>query len=112
MRKTDIDDQLLLDAVEEMERGLVDADLGGRVYKKRIALPGRGKRGSIRTLIAANKVTRWIFLYGYEKNDRDNITVAELSVWRMLARDLLECSDADLDSAQAHGQLEEVHDVQ
>jgi hypothetical protein len=28
-----------------MEKGLVDADVGGGVVKKRVALPGRGKRG-------------------------------------------------------------------
>nr|WP_263469118.1 type II toxin-antitoxin system RelE/ParE family toxin [Stenotrophomonas sp. CFS3442] len=32
-----------------MEGGLVDADLGGGIFKKRVALPGRGKRGSVRT---------------------------------------------------------------
>lgn len=55
MQKTELDDRILLDAVDEMERGLIDADLGGGVYKKRIALPGRGKRGSTRTLIATNR---------------------------------------------------------
>lgn len=28
-----------------MERGLIDADLGGNLYKQRVALPGRGKSG-------------------------------------------------------------------
>ena len=44
MRKTDLKDQDLLFAVAEMEAGLIDADLGGNVFKKRIALPGMGKR--------------------------------------------------------------------
>jgi hypothetical protein len=35
-----------------MEQGLIDADLGGGLFKKRIALPGRGKSGGARTLIA------------------------------------------------------------
>nr|WP_279028390.1 type II toxin-antitoxin system RelE/ParE family toxin [Bilophila wadsworthia] len=34
MRKTELDDQILLNAVDEMERGLIDADLRGGVYKK------------------------------------------------------------------------------
>lgn len=67
MRKTELDDQILLNAVDEMERGLIDADLGGGVYKKRIALPGRGKRGSTRTFIATNREDWWIFLTGFEK---------------------------------------------
>ena len=38
-----------------MERGLIDANLGGGIIKKRVPLPGRGKRGSARTLVATNR---------------------------------------------------------
>ena len=38
MRKTELKDQDLLIAVTEMEAGLIDADLGGNVFKKRVAL--------------------------------------------------------------------------
>lgn len=108
MRKTELDDGLLREAIEEMVRGLVNADLGGSVYKKRIALPGRGKSGSTRTLIATNKATRWIFLYGFEKNEKDNIAQNELAVWKMYAHDLLECSDARLEILKANRDLEEL----
>ena len=108
MRKTPLEDAMLRKAVEEIERGLVDADLGGGIFKKRIALPGRGKSGSTRTLIATNRMSRWIFMYGFEKNDRDNITQAELIFLQQVAHDLLECSEQALLSAMAHGELEEV----
>ena len=78
MQKIDLSDDLLLNAVDEMERGLIDADLGGGVFKKRIALPNRGKSGSVRTLIATNKNDRWFFVLGFEKNQRDNIGKIEL----------------------------------
>lgn len=45
MRKTELSDSALCVAVAEMEQGLIDADLGGGVVKKRVALPGRGKSG-------------------------------------------------------------------
>ena len=51
MRKTGLADTALCAAVDEMVRGLVDADLGGGVVKKRVPLPGRGKSGSTRTLV-------------------------------------------------------------
>ena len=51
-------------AVVEMAAGLIDADLGGRVYKKRVRLPGRGKSGGARTLIATDLGDRWFFLFG------------------------------------------------
>ena len=41
-------DEALLKAVREMEQGLIDADLGGGVIKKRIGVVGRGKRGGAR----------------------------------------------------------------
>ena len=111
MRKTQLDDAALSGAVDEMERGLVDADLGGNVYKKRVALPGRGKRGSVRTILATNRDDRWFFLYGFEKNERENITQTELTALRCLAQDLLSCPDAALEVALASGELTEIcHD--
>lgn len=109
LRKTLLTDNALLKAIGEMERGLVDADLGGDVYKKRVALPGRGKSGSTRTLIATNREDRWIFLFGFEKNDRENITQAELSYLQGAAQIFLGYSSDDLQSAIARGDFLEVH---
>jgi hypothetical protein len=58
MRKTELTNEALYDAVIEMQHGLCDASLGGNVYKKRVSLPGKGKRGSTRTLVATNKGNR------------------------------------------------------
>lgn len=109
MKKTPLKDKDLCKAIEEMMRGMVDADLGGHLYKKRVAFPGRGKRGSARTLIATNNSNRWIFLFGFKKNDKENISPAELSYLQMLAQDLLEYSDLLLDSAIVQGKIQEVN---
>jgi len=63
----------LCEAVREMNAGLFDADLGGGLLKKRIARPGEGKRGGFRTLVVTNKGGRWIFVFGFPKNERSNI---------------------------------------
>ena len=43
--KTDLSIERLCRAVEEMERGLIDANLGGGILKKRVAAPrSRQKR--------------------------------------------------------------------
>ena len=109
LRKTLLTDSALLKAIDEMEQGLVDADLGGDVYKKRVALPGRGKRGSTRTLIATNRDSRWIFMFGFEKNDRENITQAELAYLQKAAQVFLGYSDAELLLAIAREDFLEVH---
>ncbi|PSB00946.1 type II toxin-antitoxin system RelE/ParE family toxin [Merismopedia glauca] len=78
-RKEKLDDIALVKAVAEIVAGLYEADLGGGLFKKRIARSGRGKSGGYRTIVATNKSARyrWVFLYGYAKNVRDNITEVE-----------------------------------
>ena len=107
-RKASLPDDLLLRAVEEMTNGLIDADLGGVVFKKRIALPGRGKSGSAKTLLATNRDDRWIFILGFEKNERANISDKERDALSMLAKDLLGLSTEQLQKTVNEGALLEV----
>lgn len=108
MRKTELQDSSLCRSVEEITQGLLDADLGGGIVKKRVALPGRGKRGGIRTLIATNRHENWFFLFGFEKNERDNISQGELEALRKLARDLLPLEPTSLDRLVAAQALQEI----
>ncbi|WP_237449630.1 type II toxin-antitoxin system RelE/ParE family toxin [Novosphingobium silvae] len=110
MRKTELSDSALRKAVLEMAAGLIDADLGGGVMKKRIGLAGRGKRGGARTLVATNKGNRWFFVFGFEKNERDNIHDDELQALQDYAADLLKRTAAQLDEAAADGTLLEITD--
>ena len=111
MRKTDLTDKALCAAVSEMESGLIDADLGGGVVKKRVALPGRGKRGSARTLVATNKGNRWLFVFGFEKNERANISKKELEALQSIATDLLKLNSNQLDAHVYNEALREIcHD--
>jgi hypothetical protein len=59
--------EALLAAVEEMDGGLIDAELGGHVVNKRAALPGRGKRGGARTLVVYRHASLAFFVYGFTK---------------------------------------------
>jgi hypothetical protein len=108
MRKTELTDSALCAAVAEMVQGLIDADLGGGVVKKRIALAGRGKSGGARTLVATNKGTRWFFVFGFEKNDRANIAPDELEALQSLAYELLARTGSQLDHAVNERVLEEI----
>jgi len=111
LRKTDLDDAALCRAVFEMERGLIDADLGGGVLKKRVALPGRGKRGSARTLVATHQDDRWFFVFGFEKSVRANVSARELAALQALAADLLKLSSTELDRQVENDVLAEIcHD--
>lgn len=113
MRKTELTDPALCAAVLEMERGLIDADLGGGVVKKRVALPGRGKSGGVRTLVATNKGNRWFFVFGFEKAERPNVTAKELEALQKIAADLLKLTSKDIDAHVEFGELQEIcHDDQ
>ena len=63
MRKSYLTDDLLVQAVTEMYQGLIDANLGSGLFKKRIGIAGRGKRGGVRTLVATNKDDRWFCIW-------------------------------------------------
>ena len=101
-------DEALLQAVAEMMQGLVDADLGGGVVKKRIALGGQGKRGGSRTILATNKKNKWIFIFGFEKNERGNVSAKELEALQSLAKDLLGLAELKLQVYVQSGKLIEV----
>ena len=90
MRKAGMTDSDLLASVREMIRGLIDADLGRHVVKKRVGLADRGKRGGARTIVATNLEDRWYFMFGFTKNMRSNISQTELRALQDLADDLLD----------------------
>jgi len=89
MKKSELNDQDLVDAVKEMQAGLIDADLGGDIYKKRIAIGNKGKSAGVRTIVATKKNNAWFYIFGFEKNVRANISDDEKEALQFLARDLL-----------------------
>lgn len=110
MRKTELSDLALNLAIREMEQGLIDADLGGGILKKRVALPGRGKSAGSRTLVATNRGNRWIFVFGFEKSERANISPKELAALQLIAADLLKLSVVEIEFEVLNGALKEVYD--
>ncbi len=94
-----------------MSHGLIDAQLGRSIVKKRVAINGKGKRGGARTIVATKKEDRWFFVYGFNKNDQANISTKELAALTELANLLLNRTDNELDEAVAQNELVEIcHD--
>lgn len=108
--KCGLEDRDLVSAVSEMERGMINADLGGDVFKKRIALPGRGKSGSVRVIVATKKQDVWFFLYGFEKNERANINDKELKSLQKIAAEFLSMDKSGVAKAIKTNELVEVFD--
>ena len=102
-------DTALCKAVREMESGLIDADLGGFLYKKRVARPSSGKRGGYRTLLAARIGSRYVFLHGFAKSDKENITQEERDALQYTGKGYLELPTEAIAKALRTGALLEVH---
>ncbi len=105
--KEGLTDEAIQTAVAEIEHGLLDANLGGRVYKKRVGVQGRGKRGSVRTLLAFKVEEKACFMYGFAKNQRANISDKELHALKRLAAEIMAYSDEALEQALHAGELSE-----
>lgn len=101
-------DSALCKAVREIENGLFDADLGGLLYKKRIALSFGGKRGGYRTLLSLKVGVRYVFLHGFAKSAVANISQAEARALKQAGKIFLGLSGPDLKQAIAAGVLLEV----
>lgn len=105
-RKAGITDSALIAAVEEMRSGVIHAGLGGNVYKQRVPVPGQGKRGASRVIVAANLQDRWIFVHCYLKSAQANITRDEEQAFKEFARVYLNLSEETVQTAVERGILE------
>jgi hypothetical protein len=65
-------------ALEELQAGVFEANLGGHIYKKRIRFEGKGKSGSGRTIVCYKKDDKAIFIHGFAKNEKSNLSKKEL----------------------------------
>jgi hypothetical protein len=107
-RQESMPDGSLANAIREAERGLIAAQLGGSLIKLRIARSGGGKSGGYRTIIAYSAGRRAVFLFGFAKNQRDNLTSVQLADLKMVGHDLLALTERQINEAVAAGRLQEV----
>lgn len=107
-RKEGMTDAALADAVRRAEEGLVDADLGRGLIKQRVARQGAGRRGGYRTVIAYRVGERAVFIYGFAKSERDNITAADLQDLIGAGALLLDLNADAIDTLIVEGELWEV----
>ena len=103
-----ITDEELCEAVRQAASGLIDADLGGGVIKQRLRRPGQGKSGGFRSILLFRRGSKAFFVYGFAKNDRDNIRRDELRAFRKLAGEMLMLDDKALVAAMRNGTITEV----
>ena len=107
-RKEKISAEVLWEAVDRAEKGLVDADLGGGVIKQRIARPGESKSKGYRSIVLYRKGDKAFFVYGFPKSDLGNIRDDEQEQFKKAAKSILALSDGQIRQLIENGQFEEV----
>jgi hypothetical protein len=109
-RKEDISDSVLYNTAVEIVAERYDADLGGYLFKKRLARTGSGKSGGYRTIVGYKKPNseRIIFLYAFAKSDKANISGREETALSLAAESFLSASDRQVDELLTSGSIWEV----
>lgn len=108
--KEGISDAVLLDAAKEVAIGMVDADLGGCLFKKRLPRAGAGKRGGYRVIVGYKRpnTERIVFLYAFAKNDKANISATEEAALSLAAESFVSTADKQVQELLATGSIWEV----
>ncbi len=107
-----VSDELLCQAAREIEQGQYEADLGGGVCKKRVAVPGQGKSGSTRTLVAKKHNAAIFFLAGRRKNaPGSDFSAKEVEAAKIIGHALESASTKKRDDLVATEILKEICNV-
>jgi hypothetical protein len=85
-----------------------DADLGGGVFKFRLAREGEGERGGARSVVAMKEGERIVMMFGFEKKDQANINAKELKEFKKLAAVYLKLSEEEVSGLLRDGKLTEI----
>ncbi len=108
LSKQNVSQDDLIMAIEEIIAGKYEASLGSCLYKKRIRFAGQGKSGSGRTIICYKKGQRLIFIHGFAKNEKSNLSSKELHAFKEFSKVLLCLTKQEIDLAIKNQDLLEV----
>lgn len=108
-KKKELIPQDLTKSLNEVISGTFETYLGGHIYKKRVARSGKGKSGGFRTIICFKQNDRAVYVHGFSKSSKGNISDKELHSLKELAAILLNMNNKELEAAILSGALVEVN---
>ena len=88
-KKANLKNQDLLDAIKNLEDGLSTANLGNHLFKVRVKREHGGKSSGFRTIVVYQQGVKAIFLYGFGKSEKDNLSNSEFHYFKKLSNELL-----------------------
>ena len=95
-------------ALLELKDNNFEANLGGHLYKKRVHFAGQGKSGSGRTIICYKKGKRAIFIHGFAKNEKSNLSKKELIAFKEFTKVLFLLTEDQIEIAINNGDFKEI----
>ena len=98
-RKQKISDAKLITAIEDMQNNLSSVNLGGGLFKVRVASENSGKSSAYRTIVVYREDERAVMIYGFMKKEQDNLSSDELKSFKTLAKDILRLNEESLTRA-------------
>jgi hypothetical protein len=107
-KKEGIGDTVLCRIADELEQGKWDASYGGDVYKKRVARPGEGKSGGYRFIVVFRSGKLTLYIHGFSKSAKDDISEKEERELKELARDILSLTDGQMQTHIDSGKVIEI----
>lgn len=85
----------MLEAIDRIDKKLSVVDLGSNIYKVRIS-KDKGKSSGFRTILIYKKDFRCLFMYGFAKNEKDNIPKNQLEDFRKYSKFFLNYSEENI----------------
>ena len=98
-KKQKISDAKLLTAIEDMQNNLSMVNLGGGLFKVRVASENSGKSSAYRTIVVYREDERAVMIYGFMKKEQENLSSDELKGFKILSKDILRLNDKELTGA-------------
>jgi hypothetical protein len=111
-KKVKLTNDDLLEAIDDLEDGASTTDLGSHLFKVRVSREHSGKSSGFRTIIIYQENEKAIFLYGFGKNEKQNISKAELQYFKKLGNDLLALNPEQLEDVIGQKILFDLEDVE
>ena len=111
-RKAGLSRDGLLAAIDALEAGQSTTALGHHLFKVRVKREHGGKSSGYRTIILFRAEDRAIFLFGFGKNEKDNLDIKELQYFKKLGDDLLSLNSIELERAISKKVLFDLEDME
>jgi hypothetical protein len=107
-KREGIGDDELKAIVDDMGKGLCGRDLGGGVYKQRLARAGAGKSGGYRVILFFKRGGHTFFVYGFAKSDMENIRRSDLKELKIYAKEIFGLQAEQIEERLNRGSLKEI----